>query len=674
MEAEKVLGKLLWEPTQEMQNESNVKKFMNWLEESRGLKFETYNQLWKWSVTEIENFWTAIWEYFSIKASRDYSDVLTGIEMPNVKWFQGATLNYAEHIFRNETSKRPAVIHKSEFRPKQELSWRELRKNTAAVATHLRSFGVKSGDRVVGYTPNIPETLTIFLACASIGAVWSSCSPEFGIKSVIDRFKQIEPTIMIAVDGYQYGGKSYDRLEVVKKIQSELPSLKQTILVPYLQEQSKLPDMKNTSLWPDILKNNINATLTFNQVPFNHPLWILYTSGTTGKPKGIVQSQGGILLEHLKMLDIQMDLKKEDRFFWYTTTGWMMWNIVVSGLLTGATIVMYDGNPAYPNYDTLWKLAESTRITMFGTSASFLIANMKAEMNPKKQFNLSQLRSISSTGSPLPESGFNWVYEHVKEDVWLTSTSGGTDICSGFLGGSPLLPVYSGEIQARALGAAVKAYNDAGEEVIDKIGELVITEPMPSMPIYLWNDENGLRYKNSYFNMFPDIWRHGDFIRITTRGTAIINGRSDATINRGGIRMGTSEIYSALDTIPEVSDSLIVDIPVNSKESYMPLFIVLKDGSFLTNELKSSIYRTIRQSCSPRHIPNDIFSVDDLPKTLNGKKIEVPIKKILMGTPIEQAVNEGSLVNSESLKYFIEFEKRIRGMRVMGYNSSAINN
>ncbi|MCM3601722.1 acetoacetate--CoA ligase [Robertmurraya korlensis] len=662
LEAEKAQGKLLWEPPQEMQMNTNVKKFMNWLEENKGLKFETYNQLWKWSVTEIENFWAAIWEYFNILASRNYLEVLSGSNMPDVKWFQGAMLNYAEHIFRNENAERPAIIHKSESRPVQQLSWKELKNNTAAVAAHLRSMGVKSGDRVVGYAPNIPETLTFFLACASLGAIWSSCSPEFGIKSVIDRFKQIEPTILLTVDGYQYGGKRYNRIEVVKRIQSELPSLKQTILIPNMEEQIELSGMTNTLLWPVILKNNIDSTLTFTPVPFDHPLWILYSSGTTGKPKGIVQSQGGILLEHLKMHVLQMDVKKEDRFFWYSTTGWMMWNIVVSGLLTGATIVMYDGNPGYPNNETLWKLAESTKITIFGTSASFLIESMKAEMYPKKQFNLSKLRCIGSTGSPLPESGFNWVYEHVKEDVWLTSTSGGTDICSGFLGGSPLLPVYSGEIQARALGAAVKAYNDEGQEVIDKIGELVITEPMPSMPVYFWNDENGSRYKNSYFNVFSDVWRHGDFIKITTRETAIIYGRSDATINRGGIRMGTSEIYGALDTIQEINDSLIVDIPINSNESYMPLFIVLKGESLLTNELRSTIYQTIRLSCSPRHVPNDIFSVEDLPKTLNGKKIEVPIKKILMGIPVEQAVNEGSLLNPGSLRYFIEFEEWIRGM------------
>lgn len=657
VKAEKLEGKLLWEPSLEMQNQSNLNRFMAWLEENRGLKFDQYEQLWEWSISEVENFWAAIWDFFEIIAGKPYDEVLSGNKMPNVQWFPGAELNYAEHIFRNAEPGKTAVIHQSEIREQQELTWDELKKNTAAIAQYLKSMGVKRGDRVVAYAPNIPETLTAFLACASIGAVWSSCAPEFGIKSVIDRFKQIEPTVMIAVDGYQYSGKKYDRLELVEKIQAELPSLKTTILIPYLKGQPNMSSLQNTVRWDHILAKHEEAPLTFESVPFGHPLWILYSSGTTGKPKGIVQSQGGILLEHLKFLSLHNDLQKDDRFFWYTTTGWMMWNITVSGLLTGATLVMYDGNPAYPNYETLWKLAESTKMTTVGTSASFLIACMKAGVKPKEKFDLSHLRGIGVTGSPLPESGFEWIYEDVKEDVWLSSTSGGTDICSGFVGGSPTLPVHSGEIQSRSLGAAVRAYNDAGKEVRDEIGELVITEPMPSMPIYFWNDKDGIRYRDSYFNMYPDVWRHGDFLEVTSRGTVIIYGRSDATINRGGIRMGTSEIYSALEIIPEVADSLIVDIPISAEESFMPLFIVLKDGAKLSDELKKQINQNIRGNCSPRHVPNEIYSVTDLPKTLNGKKLEVPIKKILMGIPIDQAVNEGSLLNPETLEYFVDFRK-----------------
>ncbi len=659
LRTEDVNAKNLWEPSQEMIDKSNLKKFMSWLENYRGLKFEDYQELWEWSITEIEAFWTAIWDYYEIIGTKNDNEVLSGEKILNVKWFPGAKLNYAEHVFRNADPDQPAVIYQSEIRSQQELSWAELKKNTAAIAQYLKSIGIKPGDRVVSYAPNIHETLTAFLACASIGAVWSSCAPEFGIQSVIDRFKQIKPKVLFAVDGYQYSGKQYDRLELIEKLKSELPSLQETIIIPYLQNQTEIRSLRNSVCWDQLLMENIGAPLTFESVPFDHPLWILYSSGTTGKPKGIVQSQGGILLEHLKFLGLQCDLRKGDRFFWYTTTGWMMWNITVSSLLTGASVVLFDGNPSYPNNETLWRLAESTKMTTFGTSASFLMASLREGVRPKEQFDLSSLRGIGSTGSPLPESGFQWVYENVKDDVWLYSASGGTDICSGFVGGCVLLPVRSGELQARSLGVAVRSFNDFGEEVMDEIGELVVTKPMPSMPIYFWNDESGERYKESYFNVFPDIWRHGDFIKITSRGSAIIYGRSDATINRGGVRMGTSEIYSALDPISEVVDGLIVDIPISSERTYMPLFIVLKEGSFLTDELKKQLNQTIVQNCSPRHVPNDIFCVEELPKTLNGKKIEVPIKKILMGIPVEQAVNLDSLLNPETLQYFVDFQKEI---------------
>nr|WP_285890932.1 acetoacetate--CoA ligase [Mesobacillus maritimus] len=650
---------MLWQPSEEMISQSNVKKFTNWLKETRGLEIEEYNDLWKWSVNDLEGFWSAIWDYFEIKSYTDYQEVVSGGKMPQVQWFQGATLNYAEHVFRNEVEDKAAIISQSENRPKQELTWAELKKMTAAIAAYLKDAGIKPGDRVVAYAPNIPETVAAFLACASIGAVWSSCAPEFGIKSVIDRFKQIEPKVLFTVDGYQYSGKKYDRLESVKKIQQELPSLQETVIIPYLEDEPVMDGLNNWMFWDEVQINYQDQPLTFEPVPFQHPLWILYSSGTTGKPKGIVQSQGGIVIEHLKSLTFGMDLKPDDKFFWYTTTGWMMWNLQVGGLLAGTTILLYDGNPGYPNHETLWKFAEDTQLTVFGTSASFIMASMKADVKPLEQFELSQLKAIGVTGSPLPESGFDWVYDQVKKDVWLYSTSGGTDVCSGFVGGSALLPVYRGEIQARSLGVAVQAYNDAGKAVYDEIGELVVTEPMPSMPIYFWNDETGERYRNSYFDVFPDVWRHGDFIKISPKGSSVIYGRSDATINRGGIRMGTSEIYSALEVIPTVVDSLIIDIPLNEENSFMPLFVVLKEGVELTDELKTSINQTIRQNCSPRHVPNKIYEVKELPKTLNGKKIEVPIKKILMGVPFEQAVNADSLLNPETLQYFVEFRENI---------------
>ncbi|MGJ7909916.1 acetoacetate--CoA ligase [Neobacillus sp. LXY-1] len=652
MTVEKIEGTLLWEPSQQFQDATNMKKFMNWLSETRGLYFETYDELWNWSVTSIEGFWSAIWHFYEIQAKTPYKEVLSAKKMPGARWFSGATLNYAEHIFRNATKEKPAIIFESEVRAQGEYSWDELKKNTAAIAAHLRSLGVQQGDRVVAYVSNLQETVAAFLACASIGAVWSSCAPEFGSMSVIDRFKQIEPKVLFAVDGYRYGGKDFDRLELVKRIQEELPTVKQTIIISHLKDDLDLSGLTNSVLWNRVISQNRDAELSFNAVPFDHPLWILYSSGTTGKPKAIVQSQGGILLEHLKMGGLQNNLKQNDRFFWFTTTGWMMWNVLVSGLLHGSTILLFDGNPGYPGYERLWKFAESTKMTVFGTSASFLTACMKAELTPKEQFDLSHLKSIGSTGSPLPVSGFQWVYEKVKEDVWLFSTSGGTDLCTAFVGGSPLVPVYAGELQARSLGAAVRAFNDYGEEMINEIGELVITEPMPSMPIYFWNDENKARYIDSYFDVYPEIWRHGDFIKITPRGSAIIYGRSDATINRGGIRMGTSEIYSALESVQEIVDSLVVDIPKSEGQSYMPLYVVVRDGDDLTDEVKVRINNTIRKNCSPRHVPDQIIQVGDLPKTLNGKKLEVPIKKILMGTPIDQAVNLGSLINPDALKYF----------------------
>lgn len=659
MSTEKLERKRLWEPSESLQKGYNLKEFMNWVREQRGQHFETYDEIWKWSVTDIEGFWSALWHFYNVQSHTPYTDVLVEEKMPGAKWFTGATLNYTEHVFRNARSDQPAIIYESELKTRGEVSWSSLEKQTAAIAHYLKSIGVQKGDRVVAYASNIPETVAAFLACASIGAIWSSCSPEFGMMSVIDRFKQIEPKVLFAVDGYRYGGKDFSRLTEVQKIQEELPTLEKTVIIPYLKQSPDLSMLEDAVNWEEIHTMNVQSTLSFEPVPFDHPLWILYSSGTTGKPKAIVQSQGGILLEHLKLAGLQIDLKREDRFFWYTTTGWMMWNVVVSGLLTGSTILLFDGNPGYPNNETLWKFAEETKMTVFGTSASFLTACMKAGVKPKEQFDLSHLKAIGSTGSPLPPSGFEWVYEEVKEDVWLFSTSGGTDLCTAFVGGAPYLPVHAGELQARALGAAVYAYNDQGESLIDDIGELVITKPMPSMPIYFWNDPSNERYTDSYFDTYPGIWRHGDFIKITQQGSCIIYGRSDATINRGGIRMGTSEIYNALESISQIQDSLVVDIPISEDQSYMPLFVVLKDGEALQDYIVSQIKKVIRESCSPRHVPNEVIQVDDLPRTLNGKKLEVPIKKMLMGTPVEKAVNMGSLANPESLNFFVKFYKEM---------------
>lgn len=652
-------GTKLWEPSKKFIEQTNMKRYMEWLKENRQLTFESYEELWEWSVTEIEDFWESIWEFFDIKASAPYQSVLRERKMPGAEWFNGAKLNYAEHVFRNMKANKTAIISKSELRPMQEMSWQTLYEKVSAFAAGLKAAGIKSGDRVVSYIPNIPEATIAFLACASIGATWSSCSPDFGSPTVIDRFKQIEPKILLAVDGYRYGGKDFDRMDTVRQIQAAIPSLEKTILLPYLSTNPDVSSLQKAILWDEFIGQHKNASLTYEQVPFDHPLWVLYSSGTTGLPKAIVQGQGGILLEHLKMLALHSDLGAEDNFFWFTTTGWMMWNVVVGALLTGSTILLYDGNPGYPNLDVMWQFAEDTKMTVFGTSASYLLSCRNEGLRPKDKFNLEHLQNVSSTGSPLPPEGFEWVYKHVKSDLWLASMSGGTDLCTAFVTSSPLLPVHAGEIQCAALGSKVKAYNEDGVAVVDEVGELVVSEPMPSMPLYFWNDENNERYYESYFDTFPGVWRHGDWIKITPRGSCQIYGRSDSTINRGGIRMGTSEIYSAVESIDGIEDSLVVDVSDEKGKAYMPLFVVLQEGVVLDDALKAEIAARIRKHCSPRHVPNDVFAIDEVPRTLNGKKLEVPIKKILMGFPLEKAVNKGSMSNPETLDYFIEFAKKM---------------
>jgi acetoacetyl-CoA synthetase len=652
-------GTLLWEPPAELKENAVITRYMGWLEKNKDLSFDGYNELWEWSVNDVEGFWSSLWEFLEVKASKPYERVLAKREMPGAEWFPGAELNYAEHAFGNARSDAPALVHRSELRPLAETSWAELREKTAALSAALHAMGVERGDRIVAYLPNVPEAVVAFLATASIGAVWSSGSPDFGAGSIVDRFKQIEPKVLFAVDGYRYGGKDYDRTEVVAKLQGEIPTLEKTVVLPYLNDEPDLGSLDNAVLWDEVLGSQEGAELHFEQVPFDHPLWVLYSSGTTGLPKAIVQSQGGILMEHLKKVYLHIDLGPGDRFFWFTTTGWMMWNLLVSGLLSGATAILYDGNPGHPDMNTLWELAEETGMTHFGTSASYLTGCMNAGIEPGRDFDLSHLKGVGSTGSPLPPEGFEWVYEHVKEDVWLYSTSGGTDLCTAFVGGVPLLPVHAGELQARSLGMKVEAFNEDGEPVIDEVGELVITEPAPSMPIYLWNDLEGERYRESYFDVYPGVWRHGDWIKIKSRGSCVIYGRSDSTINRGGVRMGTSEIYSAVESVEEVTDSLVVDIHRPGGEAFMPLFVVLREGADLDDNLKKKVKGAIRERTSPRHVPNEIVAVPDIPRTLNGKKLEVPVKKILAGTPPDQAASRDSLSNPDSLDRFAELAERI---------------
>ncbi len=645
---------LLWEPSPEAIERSNLTAYRRWLEAERALTFDDYAALQRWSVDSLEDFWASIWDHFDVLADGDPATVLASHEMPGAAWFPEVSLNYAEHVFRDRDDAEIAVRHRAEGGELGEISWGDLRRRVAAFAAGLRVLGVERGDRVVAYVPNSPGALIGFLASASIGATWSSCSPDFGVSTVVDRFAQIEPKVLLAVDGYTYNGREFDRLDIVAELERSLPSLEHTVLIPYLDRDADPARLAHGIRWRDVESSGAGAELEFERVPFDHPLWVLYSSGTTGLPKAIVQGHGGILLEQLKKLSLHLDAQPGDRVFWFTTTGWMMWNFLIGVLLTRASIVLYDGSPGHPDMGVLWDLADEAGVTCFGTSASYIAACMKESVEPGNGRDLAALRAVGSTGSPLAPEGFQWIYDHVGADTWLFSTSGGTDVCTAFVGGVPILPVYRGELQGRSLGCAVEAWNEDGEAVIDEVGELVITKPMPSMPVFLWGDADGSRYRESYFEMYPGIWRHGDWIEITSRGTAIIYGRSDSTINRSGIRMGTSEIYRAVASIDEITDALVVDIPRPGTEGWMPLFVVLRDGATLDEALTKEIAKRIREQCSPRHVPDRVYAIDEVPRTLSGKVLEVPVKRILTGTPVERAASRDSLANPAALDYFVE--------------------
>jgi acetoacetyl-CoA synthetase len=650
---------VLWEPTEEQRERATLTRFARWVAETRGVDVgDEYHALWQWSVEDVDGFWAAIWEFFDVESESGYETVLGNREMPGAEWFPGTTVSYARHIFRGRDDADVAIRHASEVRELGEWTWGDLRARTAALAAGLRSLGVERGDRVVAYIPNIPEAVAGLLACASIGAIWSSCSPDFGARSVVDRFAQIEPKVLIAVDGYRYGGKDFDRMDVLARLQGEMDSLERTVILPYLDEAPDTSRLRDAMTWDELLADGEGAELQFAELPFEHPLWVLYSSGTTGMPKPIVHSQGGILIEHLKKMHLHVDAQEGDRIFWFTTTGWMMWNFIVGCLLTPASIVLYDGNPGHPDMGTLWDLAENAGITTFGTSASYIAACMKAGIDPGEGRDLSALRSVGSTGSPLSPEGFRWVYDHVGSDTWLFSTSGGTDMCTAFVGGVPTRPVYLGELQGRSLGALIESWDEEGKPHIGEVGELVITEPMPSMPIFFWGDGDGSRLRESYFDMYPGVWRHGDWIEITERDTAIIYGRSDSTINRGGIRMGTSEIYRAVLSLDEIVDALVVDIPREGTDGWMPLFVVLREGAKLDDDLVKALRTRIREDCSPRHVPNEVHAIAEVPRTLSGKVLEVPVKKILMGQPADKAASRDSLANPKALDYFVEFAER----------------
>ncbi|GJM31386.1 MAG: acetoacetyl-CoA synthetase [Saprospiraceae bacterium] len=650
--------KLLWTPSADFVNNANLSHYLKWLSDHKTLSFNTYAEVWKWSVIEPADFWESIWQYFSVKSHSPYEKVWNGPEMPGTEWFPGSTLNYAEHLFRHANSTPPAILFQSESQPLTTITWQELEEKVAKMAHFLKQKGVGKGDRVVAYLPNIPEATIAFLASCSLGAIWSSCSPDFGASSVAERFAQIEPKVLFTVDGYQYGGKPFSRLDIVKDLCARLPQLEVVVSIAYLNKNSQFEGIAHRIDWKEALNNEAN-TLVFEPVPFGHPIWVLYSSGTTGIPKAITHSHGGVLLEHYKYLAFHNDVKPGERFFWFSTTGWMMWNYVQASLLQGATIVLYDGSPGYPNLNVLWELTEKAKINHFGTSAPYLVACMKKELQPGKDFDLSQLRSIGSTGAPLPAEAFDWVYQAIKKEVWLCSMSGGTDVCTAFVGGCPIEPLYSGEIQCRALGCSLYAWDEMGEAVIDTLGEMVITEPMPSMPIYFWNDPGNERYIASYFEMYPKVWRHGDWVKITERGSLVIYGRSDATLNRHGVRIGTSEIYSAINQIQEIKDSLVINLELSGGRHYMPLFVVLEEGQELDENLVKKINSTLRSMYSPRHVPDEILVVSDIPYTISGKKLEAPAKKILMGIAVNKAANRDAMRNPEALDFFIEMAKKI---------------
>lgn len=648
----------LWQPSEVFKQATQLNKYRHWLQENYHLNFADYQSLWEWSVENTAAFWESVWEYFQIISHSPYTTVHNDDPMPETKWFPGSTLNYAEHIFREKTTDHPAIIFRSERHPLTEISWETLEKKVAAFKTWLKQAGVKEGDRVVAFLPNIPEATIAFLAVNALGAIWSSCSPDFGVNSVVDRFAQISPKVLIAVDGYQYGGKSFDKNEAVQSLFDDLPSLEKLVMIPYLNEDLAVEKFPDCVLWETALETPAEP-LTFASVPFDHPIWVLYSSGTTGIPKAITHSHGGVLLEHYKYLAFHNDVHPGERFFWFSTTGWMMWNFVQAALLAGASIVLYDGSPGFPDLEVLWEFAAEAGIDHFGTSAPFIVACMKAGQQPGKKYDLKKLRSIGSTGAPLPPEGFDWIYENISEDVWLCSMSGGTDVCTAFVGGCPLEPVYRGEIQCRALGCSMYSYDEMGEPALETVGEMVITKPMPSMPIYFWNDPGKARYLASYFEMYAGIWRHGDWLKITERNSLIIYGRSDATLNRQGIRIGTAEIYRAIDKVPGIADSLIVNLELEGGEHYMPLFVVLNDGAELDDVLKQAIKKTLRQEYTPRHVPDEVIEIQEIPYTISGKKLEAPVKKILLGIPIEKAANPDSMKNPDSLQYFLEFRKRL---------------
>jgi acetoacetyl-CoA synthetase len=657
-------GDLLWTPSTQRREQARFTDFGAWLRRERGLSFADYQTMWRWSINDADAFWRAIWDYFGIMSDGGFERAVSGAAMFKARWFEGTRTNYAEHLLRYERLAAPsetAICHCSEIRPVAEMSWQELGSQVRIAATRLRAIGIEPGDRIVSYMPNTPETAVAMMATVAIGAVWSSAAPEFGSKMVIERFGQIAPKLAFLGDGYSFNGRIFDRRAEIATIAQSLPSLKYVVWFSYLGlERVMLPSGISVMGFPDLLHGRPVSAMDFRyeRVAADHPLWVLFSSGTTGLPKAIVHGHAGMIAEHLKTMSLHCDLKPGKRMFFYTTTGWMMWNSVIAALITGSSCVLYDGSPMHGGVDALWRLADETRATFFGASPTLVQTMKKAGVRPGRSYPLSVLDSIIVGGAPSTPQTFQWFFENVREDLWLTSQSGGTDLCSGLLVGLPTAPVYAGELQCRSLGIATRVWNDRGEEVIDEIGELVVTAPFPSAPLFFWGDADDVRYNESYFNVFPGIWRHGDLAKINARGGGYVYGRSDSTLNRFGVRIGTAEIYRVLESMLDIFDSLVICCETPDGGFYMPLFVMLNPGLELTEEMRQAINERLRVDASPRHAPDEIHQVPAIPYTLTGKKMEVPIRKLIAGIAPEQAASRDAMADPALLDWYVDFARR----------------
>ena len=649
--------KPIWAPAPEDLASSNITHFTSWLREKRGVQIaEDYLAVWGWSVDHLDEFWSAIWDYFDIQSPTRFQDVLTGTDMPGARWFDGAQVSFVEHLFRGRAGDSVAVIDVQESAEPADgttsrgISWGELRSEVATVAATLREMGVRHGDVVIGYVPNAPEAVIAFLATASLGAIWSCCGQDYAPSAAADRFAQLNPVVMVAADGYRYGGRRFDKRSAVRELRELLPTLQATLM--FDRVGLELEPSSHVRAWPE--PSEVHA-LPNGYVPFDHPLWVLFSSGTTGRPKGIVHSTGGVLVEHLKAMSLNLDLKEGDTFFWYTSPSWMVWNYLTSGLLVGARIVCYDGSPSYPTLDTLWAVAAEHKVTLLGTSPAHLRASASAELEPGRDHDLSALRSLGSSGSALPKESYFWVNRHVGDHIRINSTSGGTDIVSAFVSGAGTVSVWPGELSVPCLGVAIDAWDSNGKPVRGSVGELVVTKPMPSMPVAFWNDPDGSRYREAYFDVFPGVWRHGDWITITARGSVVIHGRSDSTLNRNGIRMGSSDIYRAVEVLDEIAEALVIGVEQGDGSYWMPMFVVLNAGFVLDDPLIARITTAVREDASPKHVPDEVIAVPGIPHTRTGKKLEVPIKRLLQGAQLEDVVDAQAVDDPLLLSWFTTF-------------------